>query len=220
MRAYPAVITLLSFALMTPQGLRAQEQRVSLSSDSTASALPTYTLRPGDVIRLRIWREPDLSGDFPIDEYGRVNLPLIGTYPVTRETRESLHQKLVSAFGKSVENLSMDVIFIRRVPVIGAVRTPGLYPIDPTMTVGDAVALAGGSTVEANKSKILLMRSGKTVIGDVDPALLVSQLPIQRGDQLYIPPQDGFFTRNPWVIGTAIQSFVALAAAIVTVTSR
>jgi polysaccharide export outer membrane protein len=186
----------------------------------SATRAPSYSLRPGDAIRLRIWREPDLSGEFPVDEYGRVNFPLIGTYPVADETRESLHQKLVGAFAKSVENLSMDVIFIRRVPVVGAVRSPGLFAIDPTMTVGDAVALAGGATVDLTRAKILLMRSGKAVISDVDPALLVSSLPIERGDQLYIPPQDGFFVRNPWVIGTVIQSLVTLTAAILTISRR
>jgi len=200
-------------------------QRVTAQSMSTPATRDTmdrvrYTLRPGDIVRLRIWREPDLSGDFPVDELGRVNFPLIGTLPVTDLTRESLHEKLLEGYRKSVENLSMDVIFLRRVAVTGAVRTPGLYPIDPTMTVGDAVAMAGGSTLEAAKTRINLLRSGKAFMSDVDPATLVSLLPIQRGDQLYIPPQEGFIARNPWVIGTVIQGIMSVAVAIVTISKH
>lgn len=213
-------IILLVLALLSGGSIVLAQSAPSQPTAAGVASIAPYTLRPGDVIRLRIWREPDLSGDFPVDEYGKVNLPLVGTYSVLEESRESLHQKLLSAFGKSVENLSMDVVFIRRIPVVGAVRNPGLYSIDPTMTVSDALALAGGSTIEAKRMKITLMRSGAVVISDIDPASLVSQLPIAKGDQIYLPPQDGFFTRNPWVIGTAIQSFVTLAAAILTISTR
>jgi protein involved in polysaccharide export with SLBB domain len=179
-----------------------------------------YTLRPGDIVRLRIWREPDLSGDFPVDEMGRVNLPLVGTYPVANETRESLHQKLVSAYRTSVQNLSMDVIFLRRIPVVGAVRTPGLYPIEPTMTVADALALAGGSTLDADQTSITLMRGGRVQEKDINPARSVSELLTLPGDQLYVPPSSGFFTRNPWVAGTIIQAIVTIGVAIVTISHR
>jgi polysaccharide export outer membrane protein len=201
-------------------GLGAQQPSPPVSDSTSASPTRAYTLRPGDVIKLRIWREPDLSGEFPVDEFGRVNFPLVGAFSVENESRESLLKKLVTAYTKSVENLSMDVVFIRRVPVVGGVRTPGLYPVDPTMTVGDAIALAGGPTVQASHATIFLMRSGREIMKDVDPALLVSQLPMARGDQLYIPPDDGFFQRNPWVIGTVVQSVVALTAAILTVSRR
>jgi protein involved in polysaccharide export with SLBB domain len=190
------------------------------ASNSPALAPHPYTLRAGDIVRLRIWREPDLSGDFPVDEFGRVNLPLVGTYRVANETRESLHEKLVAAFRASVQNLSMDVIFLRRIPVTGAVRTPGLYPVDPTMTVADAVALAGGSTREAERTTIALMRSGKVIRKELDPATPVSLLETNPGDQLYVPPATGYFERNPWALTTIVQSAVTLAVAILTISRR
>jgi protein involved in polysaccharide export with SLBB domain len=209
---YPAIVLILG--LVTLSTADAQQPTVLPSAEGTPATLPN--LRPGDIVRLRIWREPDLSGDFPVDEHGRANFPLVGAYPVTTETRESLQQKLVAAYRTSVANLSMDVIFLRRVAVTGAVRTGGLFPVDPTMSVGDAIALAGGSTVDLTRTKIQLIRSGKPIIADVDAALLISQLPIERGDQLYIPPRDSFIERNPWVIGTLVQSVVAVVTAVVT----
>src|SRR5882762_9736702 len=142
-----AILLSLLFLWCT-SGLRAQAGVGNETQGTTVGAPLRYTLRPGDIVRLRIWREPDLSGDFPVDEFGRVNLPLVGTYPVESETRESLEKKLNAAYRGSVQNLSMDVIIFRRIPVVGAVRTPGLYPVEATMTVADAIALAGGSTLD------------------------------------------------------------------------
>lgn len=185
--------------------------------DSTASA---YRLRPGDVLRLRIWREPELSGEFPVDESGRVNFPLVGTFVVTSESRESLNAKLVAAYSNSLKNLSMDVIFLRRIAVLGALRTPGLIVVEPTMTVGDALALAGGPTVDAAHTRITLMRSGQVFMDNLDPSMLIAQLPIARGDQIYVPPRDGFLVRNPWFIGTMVQAGVAIIATAVTLIAR
>jgi polysaccharide export outer membrane protein len=190
------------------------------ASGSPGAPVSSYSLRPGDIVRLRIWREPDLSGDFPVDEFGRVNLPLVGTYVVVNENRESLSQKLVAAYKASVQNLSMDVIILRRIPVVGAVRTPGLYPVEATMTVADALAMAGGSTLEADQTSIALMRSGKVVIKEIDPALPVGKLATNPGDQLYVPPRTGYFERNPWALSALIQSTVTIAVAILTISTR
>jgi protein involved in polysaccharide export with SLBB domain len=207
-----ACVLLASAAL--GEGARAQAVNASVSPEAGNPA--PYTLRPGDIVRLRIWREPDLSGDFPVDEFGHVNLPLVGTYPVANETRESLQAKLVAAYRASVQNLSMDIIFLRRIPVIGAVRTPGLYPVEATMTVADAVALAGGSIREAERTTFALMRSGKIIKKNLDPALLISQLATNPGDQLYVPPSTGYFERNPWAVTAIAQSAVTLLVAILT----
>src|SRR5712671_2818383 len=100
-------VALYCCVLLTSAALRqaAGAQAVNASTTSEAVTPAPYTLRPGDIVRLRIWREPDLSGDFPVDEFGHVNLPLVGTYPVANETRESLQAKLVAAYRASVQNL-------------------------------------------------------------------------------------------------------------------
>jgi protein involved in polysaccharide export with SLBB domain len=194
----------------------AVSQRPDTSLAAQTGTPVSYVLRPGDIVRLRIWREPDLSGDYPVDEQGRVNFPLVGTFEVMQESRESLQSRLIAAYKASVQNLSMDVIFLRRLAVVGAVRTPGLYPIEPTMTVGDAVSLAGGATKSSDRMKIHLLRSGKVFMSDIDAATMVAVLPTRPGDQLYVPDQESFFERNPFVLGTAIQAVVTLAVALIT----
>ena len=128
-------------------------------ADSAVAATDTTTvLRPGDVVRLRSWREPDLSGDFPVDETGVVVFPKIGPLTVTREAPESLKSKLVSAYQRYLRNPSIDVTMLRRVNILGEVRNPGLHPVDPTMTVADAIALAGGVTPIGSADKIEVRR--------------------------------------------------------------
>jgi len=83
------------------------------------------------------------------------------------------------------------------------------------MTVGDAIALAGGSTLDADRTTVTLMRNGRAHIKNVELAALVNTLVTQPGDQLYVPPASGFFSRNPWVAATIIQSIVTIGAAII-----
>ena len=116
-------------------------------------------LRPGDVIRLRVWREPDFSGDFSVDESGVVVLPRLGALNVGREVPESLKATLTSEYRTFLTHSSIEVVFLRRVQITGAVQKPGLYQVDPVMTVGDALALAGGFKEFASVHKIVILRS-------------------------------------------------------------
>src|SRR2546422_6503030 len=65
--------------------------------DSNPVGSPTADpLAPGDAIQLAFWREPQLGGDFPVDETGSVVLPLIGVRTVTRLTPEQLKAALLA----------------------------------------------------------------------------------------------------------------------------
>ena len=116
-----------------------------LATAVTSQAADTSAaLRPGDLIRLRIWREPDFSGDFPVDATRSRRAPRLGALDVTSVPAESLKATLVRGYRTFLNHSSIDVVFLRRVQIAGAVQKPGLYHVDPIMTVGDALALAGG----------------------------------------------------------------------------
>lgn len=162
----------------------------------TAAPLPrSFGLRAGDMVRVRIWREPDLSGDFIVDEYGRVTLPLVGARQVLGESSESLQKKLETEFASSVKDPSVQIVFMRRVSVQGAVRTPGLYPMDATMTVGDALAMAGGRGPEAADAPLELWRDGTMLYGQVPTSVFVGQLETRAGDELRMP-RASWLSRN------------------------
>ncbi len=184
------------------------------ASGGAARALhdSTDSPRPGDVVRLRIWREPDLSGDFPIDETGVVVFPRIGPVQVTSESPASLRTKLIGAYRPYLAHSAIDVTLLRRVQVLGAVRNPGLYPVDPTMTIADALAVAGGATPQGNPAKLELVRQGKKLSVDLSPGTRIADSPIRSGDQLYVPERS-WISRNPIVVGSAIAGTVSLIIA-------
>jgi len=179
----------------------------------SARSAPSPTLLPGDIVRLQIWREPDLSGEFPVDHTGTVTFPKIGPLRVSDETAESLKARLVAAFQEVLRNPSIEVVHLRRVNVLGAVRTPGLYPVDPTMTIADAVALAGGATPEGNRREIELLRGGERIAVKLADVVRIADLPLRSGDQLFVPERS-WIARNPGVLAASLSASVSLIIAV------
>lgn len=167
-------------------------------------------LRPGDAIRLSIWREPDLSGDFTIDETGAVTFPKIGTYKVGNESPESLKGKVVRAYQVYLVNPSIDIVILRRVNILGAVQKPGLYPIDATMTIADALAVAGGVTPLGDADNIEVMRGGERLRAKLSQRTRITESAIRSGDQLYVPERS-WLSRNTAMVAALITASVSLA---------
>lgn len=195
---------------------------VSFVSEPRAQAITRQTaatsespepLRPGDVVRLRIWREPDLSGDFQVNESGQVVLPKIGPVAVDAISRDSLRRSLLAAYTTYLRNPSIEVVLLRRINVLGAVRNPGLYPVDPTMTVADALALAGGPNPDGKRDRVDLVRGGDRLVVKLDPATRLGDTPIRAGDQLYVP-QRSWISRNQGLVIGTVTAITALAVRI------
>jgi polysaccharide export outer membrane protein len=156
--------------------------------DPVLAPMPvSLTPRPGDLVRVKVWREPDLSADYPVDERGIVNLPLLGVTKVVDVSRDSLQARLIAAYAVTIKDPAITVAYIRRVAVTGAVRTPAMVPADATATIGDLIAGAGGVTVEGAAGIIQLVRDGRVVHANVMPTLYLGQVDMRPGDQLVIP---------------------------------
>lgn len=191
--------------LAVPIGARGQEQLVT--------AAQTQTLRPGDIVRLRIWREPDMSGEFTVDEAGMVVFPRVGEYRVMDDTPETLAARLVADYRQYLVNPSIEVTVLRRVRIIGAVNNPGLFPVDPTVTVADALALAGGATLNGDPDKIRIIRDGVEIAVDIRANTRIADSPIRSGDQIYVPERS-WVARNSGVVAAAITGTVSLIIAL------
>lgn len=184
------------FLLVSTRALAQSAVRDTASSNSTSEIL-----RPGDIIRLRIWREPDLSGDFPVNDAGEATLPRLGPVAVGSLTPDSLKHFLVTSFATYLRNPSVEVTILRRITVLGAVRSPGVYSADPTMTVGEVLALAGGVAGDGKRDRIQLIRQGTPLELDLKPGTRMINTALRSGDQLYVP-QRSWLSRNlPWVVG-------------------
>lgn len=183
----------------------AQEKRASIAGQEL--------LQPGDMIRLRIWREPELSGSYLVDESGMAVFPLLGPMLVTDEPLRDLKGRLTAAYQEYLRNPSIEVVPLRRINILGAVRDPGLHSVDITMTLADAVALAGGSTAQGDMDKIELIRGGERIKGRLSQTTTISDLAIRSGDQLFVPERS-WISRNAGVVATAISASVSLVIAL------
>jgi len=170
-------------------------------------------LRPGDVIRVKIWREPDLSGDFVVDVDGTAIFPLLGPVMVTDESPTSLKARLTAAYQEYLRHPSIEVRPMRRVNILGSVRQPGLYPVDATMTLADALALAGGTTPQGDVDKIELIRDGERIEGRLSHATSIAELSIHSGDQLFVPERS-WISRNAGIVSATISASVSLIIAL------
>jgi polysaccharide export outer membrane protein len=170
-------------------------------------------LHPGDVVRLRIWREPEWSGDFRVDEAGMVVLPKIGPLRVTDEAPDALKARLAETYRSYLSHASVDVVLLRRVQVLGAVRTPGLYDVDPAMKVSDVLALAGGATTQGNLRRIRLIRGGHAVTGALTQESVAGAAALRSGDQIFVPDRS-WLSRNPGIITAVLSATVSLTLAL------
>ncbi len=166
-------------------------------------------LQPGDFIRLSIWREPDLSGEFIVDSRGQVVLPKLGTRVITDVPIDSLRATIIADYQKFLANPSITVTFLRRIKVVGAVNKPGLYPVDATTTLTDVIALAGGVSPVGRSDRIDLVRKGiRTEISLNQPSPLL-ETPMASGDEVIVP-QRGWLSRNPAIVPVAVSALVSI----------
>jgi protein involved in polysaccharide export with SLBB domain len=204
LRALSAVLPLLLLAL--PTGAFAQQA-------ANGAAAPEAVLRPGDIVRLNIWREESLSGEFPVAQDGSVVLPRIGRWDVTTEPPDVLRDRMLEHFQKYLRNPSIEITFLRRITVTGAVRDPGVKHVDPTMTVAEALGMAGGTTPDGATDRVVLMR-GDEEIQTVTDRMRIADTPLRSGDQLYVPERR-WSSRNQGVVAAVVSGMISLAVALI-----
>ena len=189
-----------------PPGTQSRPYNPAASaSDAAANAI----LYPGDLVRLKIWREPDLSGDFQVDEHGFSVFPKIGQVHVSDITTDSLRRMLIGTYSQYLKDPSIEVTMLRRVTVIGAVKNPGLYPVDPTMSIADVLALAGGADPTGMQDKVDVIRGGNKQRVKYTQGTSIGSLAIRSGDELFLPERS-WVSRNGYVVGAIIGAAVLI----------
>ena len=208
---------------LTPSAARPQARPTAPPSDTIETgprpplaaplgAAPASPASIGDSLRLTIWREPDLSRSYWIDESGYVNLPKIGPVRAAAVPPAELKARIVAAYQTYLAHSAIDVTILHRVQVRGAVRLPGIYYVNETMSLGDALALAGGSTPEGEPNKAQLLRDGERVRGAVVAGAQIGRTALRSGDQIYVPERS-WTSRNVGLLSTLIAASVTLAVA-------
>jgi polysaccharide export outer membrane protein len=178
---------------------------------SATKPLVVSSLAAGDMIVVKIWREPDLSDTVQVDNDGVAVFPKLGPVEVSGLRPDSLERLLVSRYSHSLQNPSIRVTVLRRITIWGSVARPGTYPVDLTMGITDALALAGGATSEGKSNKVELRRGSKQQVIDLSgETRYLDELSLQSGDQLVVP-QKSWVSRNPGIIVGAVGAVTSLA---------
>ena len=123
-----------------------------------------YRSGPGDTLTISVMRVPDLSGDATIDPTGDITMPLIGKVAAIGKTTDQLASEITAMLSaKYLQNPEVRVALkassSQRITVDGSVTAPGIYPIVGSTTLLQAVALAKGTTVDANSRKVAVFRT-------------------------------------------------------------
>lgn len=187
------------------------------AQNATPDPASTQIIGPGDQIRIAVYRQPELSGDFAIAGNGTIVHPLYRDVQVTGVPLSVVEDRLRTFLTKYVTNPQFVILPLVKVIVAGEVKAPNVYPVPPETTVQQVVAQAGGPTDRGDLEDVRMVRDRQEVRIDLSrPNSEAASLQIRSGDLILVGRR-----------GTGIRDFVApvtsslsLIAALVTLFRR
>ena len=193
-----AVLTLLLAGVLLVSGPLAAfgQEEVSVVPQKPRG---DYNLGAGDLVQVVVWKNEDVSGEFRVRPDGKFSMPLIGDILAEGSTADSISMQVEQKLKLFIESPYVSTIVVEaasnRIYVLGEVANPGAYAVDGSLTVLQALALAGGFTEFASKEKMVLVRGVGVV--QINTKLSYSKIlrtpgeesnPImERGDTLVVP---------------------------------
>ncbi|HRJ12325.1 MAG TPA: polysaccharide biosynthesis/export family protein [Alphaproteobacteria bacterium] len=140
---------------MTPQGYYPQQTQVQ------AQTTDLYRLGSGDEIRLTVFGEESMTGNYKVDGAGMISLPLVGNVQAGNLTVAELQMRIAQHLSQGFllnPRVSVQVMNYRPFFILGEVNRPNQYPYVEGMKVINAVAVAGGYTYRANERSMTIVR--------------------------------------------------------------
>ena len=142
-------------------------------------------IQPGDAVRITVWRNAELSGEFLIAEDGAIQHPLFRDVRVSGVTRSELASRIAEVLGRFEASPQFVVVPLLKVGVGGEVRQPNLYRLPMETTVAEAVAMAGGVTERGKLESVRLLRGGQQFTLNLLEAG-GTDMTIRSGDQIFV----------------------------------
>jgi polysaccharide export outer membrane protein len=166
-----------------------------------------YRLGPGDVVRITVYNNPDLTTEAQITQEGRISFPLIGEVQIGGLEKGQAEQMIARRLGdggfvvKPQVNLLVLGFKSQQISVLGQVNRPGKYPIEQASTLADLLAMAGGISQGGADviTHITREADGRTVKRDIDihEALKTGEMeknfPVANGDIIFVPRAPLFY---------------------------
>jgi len=152
----------------------------------TAAAAPPQ-LQAGEKIRVTVFGENALSGEYQIDPSGFISLPLAGTVKAVGLTQNDLARELEASLRSGYlkdPKVTVSILEFRPFFILGEVEKPGSYPYSSGLNVMSAIATAGGTTYRASQSTVLIQHAGEAEMHTYDAS---KSIPILPGDIIQVP---------------------------------
>ncbi|MFD2264715.1 polysaccharide biosynthesis/export family protein [Lacibacterium aquatile] len=150
---------------------------------TAANPAEGYLLEPGNRVRIMIFGESNMSGDFLVDTVGTISMPLIGNIAASGTTVQGLSKRIEEKLKQDgylkEPRINVEILTFRPFYVLGEVRQPGEFPYSNGMTVLSAIARAGGYDYRARQSDVVLVRM---VNGQQKDYRATERTPILPGD--------------------------------------
>jgi polysaccharide export outer membrane protein len=162
--ALAAVPLLICGCADTRGGTLPYDQVLAAPDAPHVEALPAdYKIAPLDKLTIKVFKADDLSGDYDVDLAGHISLPLVGEVEAVNLTTEQLDQKLTTLLGKKYfehpdVSVSIKESTAHVVTVDGAVKESGQFQIAGPVTLVQAVAMAKGTSDDANARRVAVFR--------------------------------------------------------------
>lgn len=149
------------------------------------------TFKPGDKVKVMMWREKDITGEYQIGVDGILRMPLVGSVLASGLTGDALTDTLVAHYSAYIKNPQIIVIPMFRVTILGSVKMPGSYWVSGSETVTDLIAMAGGLGQKAVMEKTKITRGDQVITVNAVEFLRTGKtfgdIGVQSGDIVVVP---------------------------------
>jgi len=180
-----AAFALQLAACSTPNELGPATAADQAALAAAATAAPRF--QGGEKIRITVFNEPTLSGDYDIDPSGDISLPLAGTLRAVGLTQPEFEQALARKFRSQYlrnPKVTVTILQYRPIYVVGEVEKQGELPYKSGLNALTAIALAGGGTYRANRTYVLIQHFGESGMKEYPQSSATLILP---GDLIRVP---------------------------------
>jgi polysaccharide export outer membrane protein len=160
----PRGLSALIFAVVLPIASAVPALAVAATPAAAPPAVVTepYTVKPGDVLSIAVWKEPDLQGPVLVRPDGSFSFPLAGQIDARGKTVGELQTIVVDKLKKFISDpvvtVSIQEVKGNKVYVLGQVNKPGEFIVNPRVDVMQALSMAGGTTAFASLGEIVILR--------------------------------------------------------------
>lgn len=187
----------------------------SASAQSSNGPVNDPILRPGDLLRINVWRHDEMSGEFVISPDSTLVHPLYQVVKVAGVPVPVVKERLRDFLTAYEKDVQLDIEPILPVTVAGEVRLPNLYRLPHGTTIAQAIALAGGPTERGRLNKVRLIRRNSEIT--IDLARQYSRyeaLTVASGDQVLVARRSDFnFIRDIILPAASLTSAIAAVLA-------